>query len=124
VGTGPSPWAFAFANDNTVYIADDLSPSAASGPKGGVQKWTNSGLGWTLAATFNTGTFGTRGVTVIAGGNTVTVLATTADSDGTNDGVSNKVLKFIDDGSPSPTATTLVTAPSNTFFRGLALPPQ
>jgi hypothetical protein len=119
---GPSPWGFAFAGTDTLYIADDNSPTAGS--KGGVQRWKLESGQWVLKATFNTGTFGARGVMAFTSGANTVVLATTADSNSTTDGLPNQILKFVDDGVAIPTATPLATAPDKTFFRGVALPPQ
>ena len=123
--TGPSPFAFAFVPPDRLYVADDNVPTAT--PKGGVQRWRLVNGSWSTApeATFSTGSVGVRGLAVIStDGSNVTVLATTAASAGSNDGVPNEILKFVDDGSTVPTSTSLVMASSNTFFRGLALPAQ
>jgi hypothetical protein len=125
-GKGNVSYSFIFAASDRLYIADDRAPSAG----GGVQKWTKTGDTWSLAFTFNTGTFGTRGMTALVSGNNVTIFASTADTDGTNDGLANTIVKISDtldrtDYSTSPpTSSVLVSAPANTFFRGLALPPQ
>jgi hypothetical protein len=117
--SGPSPYSFAFfdldplvAGVDRLYIADDRS--VASG--GGIQKWTFDGATWTLAATFNGGlTAGARGLTGVASGGTVTLYATTSDTS------LNKIVSFVDDGTPAPMATLLATAATNTIFRGIAL---
>ncbi len=120
--TGPSPYAFAgfdldanVAGIDTFYVADDRS--TASG--GGIQKWTNNGTTWTLAATFNTGfPTGVRGLAAFATGTTVTLFATTTESS------ANELVSIVDDGTTPPaSATLLATAGANTAYRGVALSP-
>src|SRR5437016_10758413 len=112
--TGPSPYAFAFSDSNTLYVADDRS--TASG--GGLQKWTFNGTTWTLSKTFTTGlTAGLRGVTLtVNGSNQPVIYATTADS-------ATKFVTVTDTGSAGDSFTTLATAGTNKAFRGVAFAP-
>ncbi|HVU53324.1 MAG TPA: hypothetical protein VHL80_21715 [Polyangia bacterium] len=115
--SGPSPYGFAFAGSNVVYVADDRA--VASG--GGVQKWTKSGSTWSLATTFKTGGLAqaARGVAAFVTGSTTTVLATSAASS------ANTLVVFVDDGvNQAPTVTTLATAATNTIYRGVAPAPR
>jgi hypothetical protein len=110
--SGASPFAFVFAGPSTLYVADDRAP-----PAGGVQKWTLSGSTWVLSATFTAGTVGARGLTGYAVDGGFVLLATTAEASGQH------VVMFVDTGAGSPAAATLVNAPANEVFRGIALPP-
>ncbi len=110
-GTGSSPYGFAFDAANSVcYIADDRISGS-----GGIQKWTSTdGTTWTLAYTLSVGTsLGARGLTVDWSGTNPTLYATTTN---------NKLVLITDTGSGS-TATDLVTAGTNTVFRGVAFAP-
>lgn len=110
-GTGSSPYGFAFDAANSVcYIADDRTSGS-----GGIQKWTSTdGTTWTLAYTLSVGTsLGARGLTVDWSGTNPTLYATTTN---------NKLVLITDTGSGS-TATDLVTAGTNTVFRGVAFAP-
>ncbi|MDI7267661.1 MAG: hypothetical protein QME96_06675 [Myxococcota bacterium] len=112
-----SPYAFALLDRNpvvpgvdTLYVADDRS--AASG--GGVQKWTFDGTTWTLAATFTGGlTVGFRGLAALVTGADVTLVATST-------ATPSALLLMVDDGSPTPAATTLAAAAANTAYRGVS----
>jgi hypothetical protein len=114
------PYGFAFFDRtgshgglDTLYIADDRS--IVSG--GGIQKWTFDGSIWYLVATFSDGlgAAGVRGLAAEAQGANVVLYATTVESTG------NKLVRVIDDGSTSPTATVIATAAANTVYRGVAL---
>jgi hypothetical protein len=110
-GTGSSPYAFAINATNSVcYIADDRTNGS-----GGIQKWTSTdGTTWTLAYTLSVGaSFGARGLTVDWSGTTPTLYATTTNS---------KLVSISDTGSGA-TATDLVTAGTNTTFRGVSFAP-
>jgi hypothetical protein len=113
-GSASSSYAFSISpSGTTAYIADDSA--AASG--GGVQKWTLSGT-WTLAGTFSTGgTAGARGLVVDFSGPDPKLYATTAESSGPN-----RIVSITDSGS-FDLMTTLVTASTNTAFRGIAFAP-
>lgn len=81
VGTNDNPhYDFAFADDNTLYVADERT--VANG--GGVRKYTKSGSTWTFQYLLNTGLAnGVRGLTIDASGASPVLYATTA-STGTN----------------------------------------
>ena len=121
-GTGASPYAFYFADlsptvagNDVVYVADDRITSA-----GGIQKWSLVGSTWVLNGTIaGSATSAIRGLNGSTTGTTVTLAAT-----------SSNALFFLSDNAgynvaPSITAlpTALVTAPSNTAFRGVAFAP-
>lgn len=112
VATGTSsPYGFAFDAANSVcYVADDRTNG-----NGGIQKWTSTdGTTWTLAYTLSVGTsLGARGLTVNWTGTNPTLFATTTNS---------KLVSIIDTGSGA-SATDLVTAGTNTAFRGVAFAP-
>jgi hypothetical protein len=77
--TGPSPVDFFFADDNTLYVADDRTNS-----NGGLQKWVQSAGTWSLAYTKNIVTTnagyqnGLRGLTggMVGTDGTVTLFGT------------------------------------------------
>jgi hypothetical protein len=99
---------------DTLYVADDRS--IASG--GGIQKWTSNGSTWTLGSTFNVGiTTGVRGLAGYLSGANVVLIATTTET-------TNKIVAYVDDGSPLPVGSVLVTAGANTAFRGVAMSPN
>jgi hypothetical protein len=139
-GTGPSPYSFVlFDTDgingfDTLYVADDRAPNVGSPLLGGgIQKWlllpTTVDGGtvnlWTLSATFTASAV--RGLAGIQIGGNIHLIATSTELAG------NKILYFIDDGTPNPTPTVLGTsatisvdggAPtSSSIFRGVALAP-
>jgi hypothetical protein len=125
--SGMSPYAFALfdrdpqiAGLDTLYLTDDRSPEI-DGSGGGVQKWTLDGSEWHRTATFSTvGNASTsfRGVTGVSTATGVLLVATSADTSG------NRLVVFLDDGSPDPVGTAIATAPANTIFRGVALSPR
>ncbi|MCU0865461.1 MAG: hypothetical protein MUC36_16880 [Planctomycetes bacterium] len=100
---GPSSYDFYFANPSTLYVADDRAQ--ASG--GGIQKWALAAGTWTLQYTLSGGT-GYRGLT----GQTVAGVTTLWATNG------NALVSVVDTGAGS-TFTSLVSAPSNTAFRGV-----
>jgi MYXO-CTERM domain-containing protein len=114
-----SPYGFFFADLSpavpgldTVYVADDSA---------GIQKWSlNSGT-WALKGTIGAAADSFRGLTGVVNGGTVQLFATGAGSNG------NRLVALTDasgyDGTFAGSATTLVTAASNTVFRGVALLP-
>ncbi len=117
----PSEFLFFDLNSNvagpdTLYVADNRT--IASG--GGIQKWTFDGTTWTLTTTFNSGlTAGVFGVTgyVKPNGN-VALFATTQESP-------SRLVSCVDDFvNLSPTITPLMTAGTNTVYRGVALAPH
>ena len=132
MGTGASPYGFAFADTNKdgtndrVYIADDRTTTA-----GGLYRydlvagtWT---LRWnrlfgtsnTLTTTAGTGVVGGRGLSMTYDAGSATIIVSTAD------GTGNRLVKIVDgsaDGSTVPTTyTTLATAAANTIIRGVAI---
>ena len=125
--SGSSPYAFALLDRDpsvsgldTLYLTDDRSPES-DGTGGGIQKWTLQGTTWSRGATLTTvdgGSASFRGLaaTVTAAG--VMLVASTAETS------ANRLVVFVDDGSPSPVGTAVVAAPSNTIFRGVALSPH
>ena len=96
---------------DTLYVADDTAT--------GLQKWTFDGTTWTLADTFAApGTSALRTVTgYLDGGNVVLLATTTATS-------ANAVVEYVDDGTTTPSPITIVTAGTNTVYRGVALSPH
>ncbi len=109
-GTQPSPYGMYFSDANTLYAADDNLQTSG----GGIQKWTQSGGVWTLQYTLNTG----QGVRDLAGrvdGSTVTLYAN-------GPAGATSILKIVDTGAGA-VSTTLLAAPNNTAFRGVAVVP-
>ena len=137
-GAGPGP--------DTLYIADDgINPNGSGDTAssastitggGGLSKWTNAPVGgWTRVWNITAGTFGAdagapftgaavgfRGVAGFATGTTVTLMATTADTEGNPDSLA---VVVVDNGTMTPPpVTVVVTTPPNQVFRGVALTPQ
>ncbi len=149
-GATPSPYGFAIfslygSGPDTMYIADDgINPiggldvaSATSGSTGGggLSKWSYSASsGWSQVWSINAGTWaadagvfsgapiGFRGLAGFSTGTTVTLMATTADSEGNPDSLA--VVVFDDGSSTPPTPTVVATTPVTQVFRGIALTPQ
>lgn len=125
--SGMSPYAFVFFDEDarvagldTLYLTDDRSPES-NGSGGGVQKWTYDGGEWHRIATFTTVGSGSASFRGLAGIDTaagVTLVTTSADSS------SNRLVVFVDDGSPDPIGVVIATAPANAMFRGVALSPR
>jgi hypothetical protein len=138
--TGISPYSFVlFDTDgingfDTLYVADDRAPNVGSPLLGGgIQKWlllptaVDGGTVdmWTLSATFTASAV--RGLAGIKIGSDIHLIATSTETS------ANKILYFIDDGTPNPTPTVLATsatisvdggAPAaSTIYRGVALAP-
>lgn len=112
--TGPGPYAFAFLNPTTLYVADDRAA-----PNGGIQKWTFAAGTWTLVNTFNNGiTTGIRGMTMTRNGLGQPVFYGT-----TTETSANRLVTVTDDGTATPAVTVLATAAANTAFRGVAFAP-
>lgn len=108
------PQDFSFnATGDICYIAISLNTSA-----GGIQKWTKSGATWSLAYTLGTGvsSIGAYGLVVDYSGTYPTLYATTFETTG------NRVIKIVDNGS-SATATTIVSAVTNVFNKGISFAP-
>ncbi len=110
--SGPSPYAFFFADDDTLYVADDRANGS-----GGIQKWTQSSGTWslqyTLAPALNAGC---RGLTGVVNGGVATLYATTTQTN------ANSIVVVTDTGAGSA-FSTVATAASNTVFRGIQLVP-
>ncbi|MFN6193842.1 MAG: hypothetical protein ACK5BN_08480 [Planctomycetota bacterium] len=103
--TGPSSYAFCFADANTLYVADDRATAA-----GGIQKWALAGGTWTLAYTLSPGTnVGCRGLSGTVDNGVVTLYATTT-------AALAQVVRVVDGGATSA-FTTLLTAATNTALR-------
>jgi hypothetical protein len=125
-GSGMSPWGFAFFDLNasvsgidTAYVASEVvgTGDAGAGLRG-IQKWTYDGSTWSLAGTLSlAANVGFRSITGLVVGGKPTLLATTAD--GTT---SNRLVAFVDDGVTAP--RVVATSATNTFFRGVSLPPR
>jgi len=121
--TDASPFGYVFfdlsntvAGLDTLYVADN---TAFPSPPGGIQKWTFDGTTWTKVNTFATGlSNAVRGITGFVSGGKVYLAATT------NEATANHLALVIDDGSASPTASVVTTAPTGTQFRGVALAAQ
>lgn len=109
--TGSSSYGFSFSPDgNTCYIADDRA--VASG--GGIQKWNLSGGVWSLVYTLNTNlTVGCRGLAVNFSGTNPVIYATT----------SNSIIASATDAGASSPFTSLMTAATNTVYRGISFAP-
>jgi len=108
VASGPSAYDFFFADDNTLYVADDRVNGS-----GGIQKWTLSAGTWSLAYTLSpTATTGCRGLGGFVENGVVTLFATTAVSSTTV----TTIVSVVDAGVSSP-FTTLVTNATNTALR-------
>jgi len=112
-GATGDAFGFAFNSDMTVcYVADNTA---------GIQKWTNSGSGWTLAYTIGVGaSTGARGITVdFHYGPSPRIYAVTASS------TSTQVIYFDDNGTTSPSILTLSTllSTTNSAYRSVAFAP-
>jgi hypothetical protein len=106
----PSPYGMFFSDANTLYVADDNLTTNG----GGIQKWTQSGGVWTLQYTLDTGQ-GVRGLAGVVNAGVVTLYAN-------GPAGATSVLKITDTGATA-TPTTLLAAPNNTAFRGVAVVP-
>jgi hypothetical protein len=125
-GSGMSPWGFALfdlnasvAGIDTAYVASEVVGTGDAGAAlRGIQKWTYNGTTWSLAATLSlAANVGFRSITGLVVGTSPTLIASTAD--GTN---ANRLVVFVDDGVTAP--RVLATSSTNTFFRGVSLPPR
>jgi hypothetical protein len=114
MGSGSSPYAFAFnTNFTTAYVADDTLTV-----KGGVQRWDFNGSAWTLSYAFAGITnVGARGLAVDFSGANPVIYATTAEA------TANRLVSITDTGAAAP-VTTLATAGVNQMFRGLSFAPN
>jgi len=101
-----------------LYVAVDGS-AAADGVSGGVKRYVYDAQAstWNLDATFTDGvTTGVRGLTAYKDGANVVIVTTTAEGD--------RLLRFVDTGTGTPTSATIATAPTGAAFRGVALAPK
>jgi hypothetical protein len=121
--SGASPYGFVLFDQSPavpgvdlMYVADDRSVVTG----GGIQKWTFNGTTWSLVTTFGASSglsTGVRGITGLAyNGNHVLAATTT--------GTPSQLIVLTDDGSASPAATVISSAPPGTVYRGVALVPQ
>jgi hypothetical protein len=84
----------------------------------GIQKWTYNGTTWSLAGTLSlAANVGFRSIAGLLVGGKPTLLASTADG-----ATSNRLVVFVDDGVTAP--RVVATSATNTFFRGVSLPPR
>jgi hypothetical protein len=125
-GSGMSPWGFVFfdlntsvAGIDTAYVASEVVGTGDAGAAlRGIQKWTYNGATWSLAGTLSlAANVGFRSIAGSLIGGKPTLLASTAD--GTT---SNRLVAFVDDGVTAP--RVVATSSTNTFFRGVSLPPR
>ncbi len=124
-GLGGSPYGFAaldldpnVAGVDTIYIADDGAISADAGAGGGVHKWTSNGSTWSSAGKFSDGlTTGVRGLAATATSGGAVLYLTTGENP-------PRLVSYVDNGAnANPPLVPIATAATNTFFRGVALPP-
>ncbi len=123
-GDSGSPYGFSLQDLDasvpgldTLYLADDSNPDAG----GGIQKWAFNGTTWTNITTFTNGLPGKTGffgVVAMPTSNGVVLIATVNVTSGT------EIIKYVDDGVNTPTASVIATSVAGTSFRGVALPPQ
>lgn len=106
--TGQSVYDFHFASPTVLYLADDNTNGS-----GGIQKWTLAGGTWTLQYSFAlSATSGCRGLTGFTQNGVTTLWATANNAGGTH------LITVVDTGASSA-VTSLLTAPTNTAFRGV-----
>jgi hypothetical protein len=112
-GSSSSPEDFAInAATNLAYVADDSSV-------GGVQRWEFSGGKWSYDYSFGSGAsgIGARSLAVDFSGAYPLLYAITAET------ASNRLIAITDTG-PASVAVTLVTCPSNEWFRAVKFAPR
>jgi hypothetical protein len=142
VGVVPSPWQFVFFDLSsavpgldTLYVANDTVTKGADGgamQANGIQKWIFNGTTWTyfgsLSALSTAPTpSGFRGLSGVAVGPNVTLMATTVDTGSLN----NRIAVFTDPGafttnyttSAAPTGT-VVAQTTNQMYRGVGVWPH
>lgn len=100
-GSSSSPYDFAFADPNTLYVTDDTA-------SGGLFKYTKNGGTWSLAYSQNS--IGLRSIAV--SGNTIYGIST-----------GNTLVSYADNGGSFGGPVTIATAASGTNFRGVELSP-
>jgi hypothetical protein len=126
--SGVNPWGFVFfdlvsgVGDPTLggLVDTVFVVSSQVGPTNGIQRWTyNSGSAqWSLVKTMNVvPAVSFRGLTGLVTGSNVTLIASTMGT------ATNRVAVFVDDGSPNPVGTNILTGSSSLVYRGVALPP-
>jgi len=111
-----STYDFFWADQNTVYVADDNAPASTVG---GISKWTFNGSSWTRAYRLTvqptpTSNWGARGLTGFVRDGVTTLWATMNTGSG-----SSTVLCTVTDTGPNSVVTPLLTSTSGTAFRGL-----
>jgi hypothetical protein len=118
---GPSPVDFFFADNNTLYVADDRTTAS-----GGLEKWIFDGSAWSLVYTKSIDTAndaldnGIRGLSgsVDASGNVV-LFATTTFGSGTPNFLVGMTDTLANTNAANVTVNSLVSAGSNQTLRGL-----
>ena len=119
----PSPYQFYFADvsaavpgPDVLYVADDAT---------GLIKYSFVSGAWTSNGVVGTSSDAYRGITGVVNGSTVTLYATRKGGSGSTGG--GEFVTISDNsgynGTFSGTPTSLVTAPTNTVFRGIAFAP-
>ncbi|MFY7970973.1 MAG: MopE-related protein [Flavobacteriales bacterium] len=118
MGASDQPTDFQFNDEMTVcFVADDRTAVG-----GGIQKWVNNAGTWSLAYTVSMGTStGARGVYVdyYSSANPIVYAVTIRTAVSTP----NAVVRFTDNGTATPTLTTLATAAANTSYDGIEASP-
>jgi len=108
--SGPQSFDYFFADDNTLYVADDRTSTS-----GGIQKWTFNAGAWTLQYTLNPASgVGARGLTGSVDGGVTTLYATTGPV------ADNRIVSVIDTG-PASTFLTVAKCDDKSGFRGIRL---
>lgn len=108
--TDGAPYDFFFADDNTVYVADEQLNSLV----GGIQKWQFNGTTWVRTAVFQVQTgYGLRGLTGLVRNGQVELWVTAEAS-----GFVTSLWKVIDNGT-SFSATLVNTEPAQSDYRGV-----
>lgn len=111
-----STYDYFFADQNTVYVADDNAPASTVG---GISKWTFDGTTWSRAYRLTvqpsaTANWGARGLTGFVRDGVATLWATMNTGSG-----SGTVLCSVVDTGPAAVVNQLVASPAGTAFRGL-----
>jgi len=114
IGDG-APHGFWFADDQTLYVADD-SGFAGGGAICGIQKWTESGGTWTRQYVIQTGPGNCAvGIDGIVRNGVAEIWFTDAAP-----GFANDLYKLIDTG-PNATPVFVAAQPTNSDYRGVAV---
>ncbi|MEC7726608.1 MAG: hypothetical protein VYD05_13900 [Planctomycetota bacterium] len=110
-----APHGFWFADDQTVYVADD-SGFAGGGAICGIQKWTESGGTWTRQYNIHTGAGNCAvGIDGVVRNGVAEIWFTDAAP-----GFANDLYKVVDTG-PSATPVLVASQPANSDYRGVAV---